>query len=95
MRVVEWRAEAALTGKTFASVACEAMKARLEHRAKPAKTAWEDIPFVTRQLLIAAATDRADYPPAWEKLTEDERMSIGAFARRLAGELGPTAGRLR
>lgn len=95
MRVAEWKAEAAMMGRTFAQVACDAMRSRLAHRAKPAADAWSDIPYETRQLLIAAATDRKDYPAAWSKLTEAEQMAIGAFARRLSSELHGNAGRLR
>lgn len=96
MRVAEWKAEATLTGRTFAQVACAAMRSVMQGREKPAAQAWREIPMETRAVVLAMTVDRkVRQGIQWDELTEDEQIAAGAFARRLARDLGDTAGRLR
>jgi len=96
MRVAEWKAEAKLTGRTFAQVACGAMRSAMQGREKPAAQAWREISIETRSVILAMTVERKTRQGIqWDELTQDEQIAAGAFARRLARELGPTAGRLR
>lgn len=99
LRVAEWKAEAALTGKTFAQVACAAMRSRLDEKRVAAcrNEAWADIDVSVRGYLVAIATDRPTKSDRirWDNLTPEEQISVGVLARLLVRELEPVAGVLR
>lgn len=97
MSVAEWKAEAAMLDLPFHKVAIHALKARmLEGKANPAEQAWREISIETRAVILAMTVERKTRSGIqWAELTENEQIAVGAFARRMARELGPTAGRLR
>ena len=101
MRVAEWKAEAALTGQTFAQVACAAMKGGVVVR-KAGLTAHEGwthgIDADIRGLLIAAKTDRPTDKAErvrWDQLTEREKLDVGVLVRRMAAQFPSVAQGLR
>lgn len=97
LQVAEWKSLAALTGKTFAQVACDAMKARVGGRKViTAAEAWMSLSDRTRGFLVMLATERGTADRVrWDQLTEKEKFAIGAMARTTLGELSAYAGLLR
>ncbi|MFY9477165.1 MAG: hypothetical protein WAQ08_05810 [Aquabacterium sp.] len=97
VQVAEWKSLAALTGKTFAQVAVQAMKSRLKgRRVLTASDVWADLSERTRDILVIMATGRANADRLrWDQLTEDEQFKVGALARSLLGELSAGALMLR
>lgn len=85
-----------MTGKTFAQVACGAMKRVMCGRETPAEEAWRAIPIETRAVILAMTVDRKTRSGIqWRELTEAEQAKAGAFARGLVRDLKASAGRLR
>ena len=75
LRVADWRAQAALEGKTFAEVATAAMKARFTGRKLlTAAEAWGNLSDRTREVLVIMCTDRPSANRVrWDMLTEAEK----------------------
>jgi hypothetical protein len=99
LRVAEWKAEAAVTGQTFAQVATASMKLRMgaQRVVVSRNEAWADIDANVRGFLVAIATDRPTRSDRirWDNLTPDEQTSVGVLARLLVRELEPVAAVLR
>ncbi|HIV71350.1 MAG TPA: hypothetical protein H9903_10500 [Candidatus Aquabacterium excrementipullorum] len=97
LRVADWRAQAALEGKTFAEVATAAMKARFTGRKLlTAAEAWGNLSDRTREVLVIMCTDRPSANRVrWDMLTEAEKLAIGAMARTTLKELNASARTLR
>lgn len=88
---------AKLSGKTFAQVACGAMKARIGGRKViTAAEAWMNLSERTRGFLIMLATERNSADRVrWDNLTDAEKLAVGAMARSTLKELSANAGLLR
>lgn len=97
MRVAEWRAEAALSGRTLAQVATEAMVGRVVKTARfNPHEGWAGLSEQVRGFLVAIATDKPTTKRVrWDNLTPDEQMAVGVMARLLVRELAPVAQALR